>query len=570
MSKPSKEALGTLSRYELTMKNWLLSHRKAIDIAAAVLTFITVWVMSTRCPLISDDFHYFFGVHLPYTEDGRVSSISELVFSVSEYYKYLGGRALCHLMLFLVLMAGKWVFDLVNAGIFVLFGVLVNKIAKKKTIMENSLPLLPLVYLICFITLPSFGDSCLWISGAVNYLWPAVAFLICIQLIDRYFEEPGLKRAAAIVFPLFVSSLTNENTGGMLGLYILFSLYRSVCGGTKEEKISLKKHLPLLIPIAFIAAGMAAVILAPGNMNRGKIMFNTKIFSPTTEEFVTSMYRFIIKFFVIIFIGELDVIVLNSRKETKGRRLPELLFHSRFITIGFIGGLVLCLSGFPYDDRAYFISDALALTGSIKILLISPKILFRNKLPVKKLVITSIFMIWLFMYLTFAMENGVLPDPIVNLLYIAISGFKAVAVILIAGIPGMLVFYDKLTETFSIFKSGSIADRFAGKVNRSASAAGKALTSGVLITIVTAVLLTSVFTYQFVLYTSNTAWTTEAYQSMQTKLANNDPDWRNVGTRPQNLSIFFPHEAQGTYPPNNYSAFWIAAYNNRPEIAEKV
>ena len=116
---------------------------------------------------------------------------------------------------------------------------------------------------ICFLLfLPKFGETCLWMSGAINYLWMSVIVLFMLK-----FDQRGNKTGTLVM--ALVSGFTNEVTSGMLIVYFFLKLI------LKKDafcKFFLFKIL-LLIP------GMIVVVFAPGNFNRSALSGSDKAFS---------------------------------------------------------------------------------------------------------------------------------------------------------------------------------------------------------------------------------------------------------------------------------------------------
>ncbi len=232
---------------------------KYINFAVCAIVFLFMLFLTAITPYLSDDWHFKFvwKDFYPVENDRLLNSLGGLIESAKNYYKYSGGRVLCHSVLFIFDNANKWIFNIVNSLMLVLFALLIYKLIKRGE--KRSTPwLLPLIFFYIFMFIEDFGDDILWVSGAVNYLWPAVLLLSAAKLVDTDLEKMPAGKYIFTCFAVFLSSLTNEVTGGMLAILIFLTLIE------RKSKFS-AKYIPLYL---LIALGIAAVAAAPGNFIR--------------------------------------------------------------------------------------------------------------------------------------------------------------------------------------------------------------------------------------------------------------------------------------------------------------
>lgn len=110
--------------------------------------------------------------------------------------------------------------------------------------------------------LPSFGDTVLWISGSVNYLWTSVLLLYTVYFCKKHLDDSNRIYYIAMPILFFISSATNETTGGILLVWLSIHLI------TIRHKPDLKIVLSCITSVL----GIMLVILAPGNHNRAALV----------------------------------------------------------------------------------------------------------------------------------------------------------------------------------------------------------------------------------------------------------------------------------------------------------
>ena len=199
---------------------------QAKNLITCVLVFLFMLYLNISVRYCTDDWHYEFVYYgfLPDAGVRKMRTLQDVLISIQNYYKINGGRILANGTIFGVLMADPWVFDLINAGMFVVLGFLVYLLAPDRGWRQHAFSL-PLIYISVMYFSLSFGDSVLWLSGAVNYLWTAVLNLIAVFFFRKYTMESAcsLPHCLLIAFLMFLAGQSNETTGGML--LILLALH---------------------------------------------------------------------------------------------------------------------------------------------------------------------------------------------------------------------------------------------------------------------------------------------------------------------------------------------------------
>lgn len=247
-------------------------------IAVAVGIFLTMLFCNFNTSLLVDDYAYFFdfssGVDAtnpelcPSLDAGRITNIFQIPASMAEHRNCMNGRVIAHGLVQLFLLMPKFVFNFVNAFMFLLEMLLILKCASgicdrhNQGLMQRINPLILLtLFLINWDFQASFGQVNLWLDGAINYLWAAVLSLVYIQgyvnfFLKGEFSNNKILNALFIVLSLIVGCY-NETAAGSV---IVFSV-----GIVAYTRIFKKERVPWFVYTSLLAClcGFAFLIAAP-------------------------------------------------------------------------------------------------------------------------------------------------------------------------------------------------------------------------------------------------------------------------------------------------------------------
>lgn len=154
--------------------------------------FILMFYLNSQFGFCVDEFHFLFvrKDFYPTSSERPISSFYDIILSVKNYYLMSGGRALNHFFDFCFTNLPKWIFNIVNSVMFVLLGTAVKKVAFKNKPVSVFCQFM--IYFSLFSLLSYFGDNIIWLSGAINYLWPSVLFLTAIYLCEKFIDSEKL------------------------------------------------------------------------------------------------------------------------------------------------------------------------------------------------------------------------------------------------------------------------------------------------------------------------------------------------------------------------------------------
>ena len=272
-------------------------------------------------PISADDYVYRF-IWNAETFHGKsndwipIESLGDIFNSQIEHYLHWGGRSIAHFFVQFFMWQGKIYFDFANTIIFVIFVILILKLAKSRKFLYALIGL--------WIALPQFVPTMLWLTGSCNYLW-----MTTLQIGFLF----ALTENRKIMIPLGIfAGWSNE--AGAISILILSLIHLR----TKKEPIECREILGL---ISF-SIGLILLIFAPGNFERGGSIGSH--FIDNFQSFATIIFNSL----------PLIVLCLMNLKS----RVKIFLFG------GFIAPTALLFSP-EFPTRAAFISPVLFLIGAL-------------------------------------------------------------------------------------------------------------------------------------------------------------------------------------------------------------
>ena len=232
--------------------------RKAALVFLAVCTFFVLLAFNVVTPMVADDYSYSYSFHTWQ----RITSPLQIPDSMYGHYQTQGGRLVVHALAQLLLMLPALAFDVVNAGMFVLFSYILYRFGFQRG--QNS----PAGYLLLLAgmwwLLPMPGQTFLWVVGSANYLWGAaisLGWLLCFYKLAERDAPAGVLRTAGMTVWAFFAGWCNENTSAAVllaaGLLMLILL--------TEHK---RWRVWMVTGCAAGFAGWLVMVLSPGNAAR--------------------------------------------------------------------------------------------------------------------------------------------------------------------------------------------------------------------------------------------------------------------------------------------------------------
>ncbi|MFT0532160.1 DUF6056 family protein [Castellaniella hirudinis] len=243
----------TAVRFQRGGNRWLLP--------ACIFVFCAGLVVNWLAPMSSDDYSYFLkGVSWD---------------AVWAHYNGWSGRLVADTLSSLVLGLGSHSADVFNAlaltALVWVLSVLGLRLLGGVSWAPDARVFL-LVFALYWVNNPQLGHTTFWIVGAANYLWTNVLnfgfALVFLAALQRQAAGRRLTWAWALGGCVFavIAGCTNENTALTTWLLLVFLAWRAWRGGQRGA-------WPW-VWLACMAAGVAVLVLAPGNGVRALVADN--------------------------------------------------------------------------------------------------------------------------------------------------------------------------------------------------------------------------------------------------------------------------------------------------------
>lgn len=188
----------------------------------------------------------------------RITSFGQILIYQYKHYLNSNGRAIVHTIIQIFdCLLGKVVFNLCNAVVFVLFLWLMVQLYRLRLTAMNLL----LTFATLLFLLPAFGETMLWMSGSVNYLWSTVAVSAFLLTVETLKDKPLRKANWFLLFPALMAGWSHEGLSLPLaiglGCYAIY--HKSICRSA---------ILPLFVGFMI---GTLICTCAPGNVQRSGV-----------------------------------------------------------------------------------------------------------------------------------------------------------------------------------------------------------------------------------------------------------------------------------------------------------
>ena len=220
----------------------------AVLVAATALFY----VLNVLTPLKPDDVMYALQMHNLHE---RIDGWLSLLHSQAYHYVDTNGRVASSFLVQLFCgLLGKPLFNVVNALVTALFAHLAATLVSG---CRHSVLALSMVLAWMMTLMPVPGETMLWVSGAVNYLWAATAtlsLLVWLQSDRSRRPSPWWQHIVVLLLAMLAGSMNESVTAGtLLGLVVYFALNRSRFTGTTRSAL-----LGYALGVALIFASPAA------------------------------------------------------------------------------------------------------------------------------------------------------------------------------------------------------------------------------------------------------------------------------------------------------------------------
>lgn len=296
---------------------------------------ILFYLLSVYTPLMADDFSFAYR----YGKNGAdilypITNLSDI--AVSQYYHYFVSNGRTPVQFIEQLFAGllgRDLFNPFNTLIFLIFlWVCVSLISQKK----KSLYIVTALFLLFWFLLPVPGETLLWMSGSVCYLWASCFVLLFLYLFLKIDTMSIPKCMYPLLFVLgMLTGWVHEGlTVGVSGCLFLYFCFHS------------GKFRGNVIPLTLgFWCGTLLVFSSPGIWARGLDSFDLVSFIMLRVRFVLYIKAFWILIFILLY--------LFFRK----REIFKEFFKKNAILLGiaFFEFLFGCLIGLQSIRQTFFV-----------------------------------------------------------------------------------------------------------------------------------------------------------------------------------------------------------------------
>ena len=196
--------------------------------------FLLMFVFNRMTLYLFDDFLYLYS----FADKTRITSIAQIFPSMAAHIQTMNGRTMAHFLVQLFMLLPMWVFDLVNAGMFLLLIWGICALAGMERKRSNLLT--AAVFCAIWVYAPAFGQVVLWQDGATSYLWASSLGLVLLYLTaqdclyDRGIKSPWGKMGFLALSFLTGGYLEPTSAGVLVACWWELA---SLSGGRKSEAI---------------------------------------------------------------------------------------------------------------------------------------------------------------------------------------------------------------------------------------------------------------------------------------------------------------------------------------------
>lgn len=325
-----------------------------------------ILLLNLTYPLYADDWGYTFITGSELTR--KITRIADIFESQYNHYFVHGGRVIAHIIVELLLYVGGWKSDVLNSLGYIVFVLVIYKIANNQKTVNISLFFI--INILIYFFQPAFSQTILWITGSGNYLWCGLIIVLFTYVYVKGFLRPNkahcIPKALIMFFAGIIAGWTNENTAfGMLVVLCLIIFYAKRKDGFVPAW--------MLSGILGAVIGYILMVAAPGNFVR----YNESLVNNSVEEvskvkfYLTRMlpvigdfYKFALSLVFIYFFTLFTYMYFVPKKDKK------VLYLSVVFMIGGIAADLAMIASPEFPPRAWF--------GIITFLIIAISILYAN------------------------------------------------------------------------------------------------------------------------------------------------------------------------------------------------
>lgn len=193
-----------------------------VSLLIGVIAFIFMWNFNRFSGYTADDYLYHFVYQGEWPNAGATPyhNLIDWIRSIYTHMTTWNARLTSVVFEIGAMQIPKWLFNIINALIYIILGFLINLVVSGKRALQRPI-MIALTFLMMWFYLPTLGNTVFWASGAANYLWPTVLMLLFVLPYRfGYFvkRRPGWMNFGMAMLGILVA-MTNE-VGGATVVFV--------------------------------------------------------------------------------------------------------------------------------------------------------------------------------------------------------------------------------------------------------------------------------------------------------------------------------------------------------------
>ena len=243
------------------------------------IMFLVAFIYNAMSPYTTDDYAYMYS----FADGAKISNPFQIFGSLWEHYMTVHGRILPHFFVQFFMIFPKWIFNIVNAAVFVGIIWMMIHVYEKKNFSALLVVAIPIAF---WIYTPAYGQIYLWMTGSMNYCWAYLFSLIYMKFYIDLYRNPKQLLSNKSLAGLALYSLFFGAYSELVSFPVIFICFILVCLVMLEEK-SILKYWKYCIPMVTGAIGYLTMLLSPAESTRGAELSLGLIFKRLIDVFET-------------------------------------------------------------------------------------------------------------------------------------------------------------------------------------------------------------------------------------------------------------------------------------------
>lgn len=333
-------------------KNFFRQYNKLI--LGSIILFFTALLFNHWTPYAADDYSYMFNL----SDGSRMTSIGQIFSSLAVHYtKYGNGRLISHFFVMLFLIGSKWIFNLVNAFLFVLLILSIYHLTSHKK--ACSLLLFFAIPTLLWLYMPAYGQIFLWMDGSINYMWSYLFALIFLSVYIALLRGNSLSKQTWKLILFCVFTFLFGNYSENVSFSVIFTGFILLCITMYGQK-SFRKLFIYVLPIVCGALGYLILLLSPSGSAKFSENLSLSLLFKNAIEIFTEYYN-ACRIPLILFFVLLGIAIYHKLNKT------EILIALSFFFISIISsGMLMIASYLP--ERSLANGIVFLLIGIVQLL----------------------------------------------------------------------------------------------------------------------------------------------------------------------------------------------------------